>query len=196
MGSSLLSIIQAQLRGIGINMKEHNCFRFVTSHLMIVVALVGCCNTSTTFLKVEKERTELINGIESYQSIDEFKSFLYRSSFQWESRTGQPSPKGRPPFNIYTITIKDYSHIGFIGELKIVFFNDRLCETTFYPSEIEKYVVTLRKSEGIIFDKNGQADISPHTHVSYATDYRNLKYIRWTDKRLDKEISLWLRIYG
>ena len=67
-----------------------------------------------SFVRIEPERTRLINGIESYQSIDEFKGSLSRSLFQWEEgKDNQPASTGRPPFNTHTITVKNYSHLGF-----------------------------------------------------------------------------------
>jgi hypothetical protein len=149
-----------------------------------------------SFVKVESERTKLINGIESYQSIAEFKGFLSRSSFQSEeSRDNQPSPKGRPPFNMHTITIKNYSHLGFSGELDIGFFNNRLNSSIFYPAEIEKYISALEK-EGLKLDNNRETIRPPHTRVQIATDYKGRKYVKWSDIRLDKEVELWIKRYS
>jgi hypothetical protein len=149
-----------------------------------------------SFIKVESERTRLINGIECYQSIDEFKSFLSRSSLQWEeSKDTQPSPKSRPPFNMFTITIKNYSHLGFSGELNIGFFNNRLINTTFYPTVVEKYIEALGK-EGIKLDNKEEAKLLPYTRVRVATDYKGRRYIKWSDIRLDKEVELWIKRYS
>lgn len=190
----ILKLIQHTRRlGIGINMKHFKAFYY--AYLIVFLLLIGCHDSysEVSFIKVESERTKLINGIESYQSIEEFKSFLSRSSFQWEDKEGQPSPKGRPPFNMYTVTIKNYSHMGFPGQLEIIFFNDRLAITTFYPLEIEKYVETLVKAEVIKLDTNREAKIYPYTHVWVA---RQRKFVGWSDIRLDKEINLWIRRYS
>jgi len=161
--------------------------------------LVGCLDSysSVSFVKVETERTKLINGIESYQSIDEFKDFLNRGSLQWEvGNVSQPSPKGRPPFNMYTITIKNYSHLGFTGELNVGFFNNRLMGTIFYPSDVEKYIEALGKLAGLKFDNNQEAKLPPHTRIRYATDYKGQKYVNWSDIRLDKELEIWIKKYS
>lgn len=161
--------------------------------------LVGCQDgyLSTSFVKVETERTKLINGIESYQSIDEFKGFLNRSLLQWEvCEVSQPSSKGRPPFDLYTIKIKSYSHLGFSGEVYIDFFNNRLSGITFYSSDVEKYFEALKNSAGIKLDDKQEAKLPPYTYVRLAVDYRGKKYIGWSDIRLDREISLWIRKYS
>ena len=168
-------------------------------HLLVIWLLAGCGDnySSSSFVKVESERTKLIDGIESYQSMDEFKGFLSRSSFQWKlGEDSRPSAKARPPFNISTITIKNYSHLGFPGELSIGFFNNRLMGTTFYPTDIDKYIEALAKADGIKFDNNQEARLPTHTLVRIATDYKGQKYVRWSDVRLDKEVELWIKKYS
>ncbi len=149
-----------------------------------------------SFVKVELERTKLINEIESYQNIDEFKGFLSRSSLLWEvSKDKKPSPKGRPPFNISEITIKNYSHLSVSGELNVVFFNNRLMGTLFYPSDVEKYIKAIEKY-GIKFDNHQKAKLPPYTRVRLAIDYKERKYVDWSDIRLDKEVGLWIKRYS
>ncbi len=149
-----------------------------------------------SFVKVESTRTKLINGIESYQSIDDFKSYLGHNSLQWKvDEDGKPTPKGRPPFNIYEITIDNYSHLGFGGELTVVFFNNRLLEARFFPSDVKNYITALEK-DGIRFDNNQEAKLSPYTLVLIATDYKERQYVGWSDTRLEKEFDLWIKRYS
>lgn len=171
----------------------------VLIYLLVPWLFVGCRDnyTSVSFVKVESERTKLIDGIESYQTIDEFKGFLSRSSLQWEvSKDSQSSPKGRPPFNMYTITIKNYSHLGLSGSLIVTFFNNRLLATTFYPSDFGKYIALLSKAEGITFDNNHEVKLPPQTRVRFATDHKGQNYVDWSDIRLDREVELWIKKYS
>ena len=177
--------------------------RFGLAHVVFIYSLLLCflggCRdnyASVSFVKVESERTKLIDGIESYQSIDEFKGFLSRSSFQWEESKDDPSPKGRPPFNMHTITIKNYLHLGFSGEMNVGFFNDRLISATFYPSDSEKYVQAIAKATGIKFDSTQEATLPSHTSVRLGTDYKGREYVDWSDLRLDKEVQLWIERYS
>jgi hypothetical protein len=168
----------------------------------VLISLLLCClsfgcgdsSAPVSFVKVESERTKLVNGIESYQSIEEFKASLAHSSLQWDESQEQPSPgnRWRPPFNEHTITIRNYSYLGFTGELMVIFFNNRLRTTIFYPSAIDEFVEAFCKSEGVKFDNNYGARISSHTLIRVTTDGRGRKYIRWSDIRLDREVELWI----
>ena len=159
---------------------------------------VGCQNNDVSFIKVESERTKLIDRIESYQDINEFKGFLNRGSFQWElNEDSRPAPKGRPPFNMSIVIIKNFTHNGFSGELSVGFFNNRLISTTFYPyNNTEKYIKTLDETEGIKFNNSQEIRLPPHTRVRFATDHKGRKYVDWSDNRLDKEIELWIKRYS
>jgi hypothetical protein len=167
--------------------------------LLLVCLLFGCQDnySSVSFVKVETERTKLIDEIESYQSIDAFRGFLHRRSIKYEvNKNSQSSSKGRPPFEMCTVTIKDYSHLGFNGELSVGFFNDRLMGTTFYPVEVEEYAEALAKLDGIRFNNSREVNIPPYTRIYFSTDYRGQRYVRWSDIRLDKEVELWIKRYS
>ena len=175
-----------------------NCWYVASAFWLLLYLLAGCGDNyaSVSFVEIESEHTRLIDAIDSYQSINEFKSVLNRSSFQWEESKDQPSPKGRPPFNMHTITIKDYVDLGFSGELDVAFFNNRLISTRFYPSDAEKYIDAISKVAGIRFDSSQEAKLPRHTSVRFSVDYRGRKYIEWSDVRLDKEVELWIKRYS
>jgi hypothetical protein len=160
----------------------------------------GCSDnyTSTSFTEVSLDRTRLIDGIKSYQSIEEFKIFLADSSFQWKESKDQPSPERKPPFNVHTITINNYSHLGITGELTVIFFNNRLMETDFYPYVVNRYIDTntLYRAEGLKFDNGGESRLPPYTLVQVTTDHNGRQRIRWSDSRLVKEFSLWIKKYS
>lgn len=178
-------------------MSLKKCFYYYIL-LISCLLLIGCQDNyaSTSFVKVESVRTKLINGIESYQTVDEFKAILEKDSLHWEeSQDMQPPPKGRPPFNMHTITIKHYKGLGFTGELTITFFNNRLISTTFYPNDVGKYVDAIVKIERLNFDKN-EARIPPYTRIRRATDHKGREYVDWSDIRLDSEVELWIKKYS
>jgi hypothetical protein len=174
-----------------------NCLSLVLIQLFLCLT-VGCQDNHApvSFLKVETERTKLINGIESYQSVDEFRNSLSRGSFQWEESEDKPSPKGRPPYNIHVITIKSFSHLGLTGELVVTFFNNRLMATTFYPLDAVKYVAAVEKKVVLRLSENKKAKLLPHTCVRVAEDYNNRVYVDWSDIRLDQEHELWIKKYS
>jgi len=181
-------------------MKHFETLPYLVLACALAFCLIDGCRDayeSVSFVKVESVRTKLIAGIESYQDIDEFKDLLKRGSFQWElNENSRPSPKGRPPFHISMVTIKDFTHNNVLGELVVNFFNNRLISTTFYPSRVEKYIKALENAEGVKFDNNKEVKLRPYTRVRFATDHKGRKYVDWSDIRLDKEMELWIKRYS
>jgi len=182
-------------------MNIFKCSPFII--LLMLLLPVGCggnfCNdyfVSVSFVKVESVHTKLINGIESYQSVDQFKDFLSHNSYQWDESKSQPATGRRPPYNTNTIIIKNYSYLGFYGELDVGFFNNRLIRTTFIPIDYEKCMEAIVKIEGLKFDSNQSAKLPPHTNVRFAVDYKGRKYISWSDDRLDREVKIWIMRYS
>jgi hypothetical protein len=165
---------------------------------MIVMVEFQSCNSSISFVDVAKVRTKLINEIESYQHPDEFKKTLDPKIYTWkisgkiwDGHVG----KWRPPYVFYNIEIMDYSYLGFQGKLKVDFFNNRLMETTFYPSYFDKFVEKLKKKEGLKLDKNIDNKefykMLPYTRILINKN-KDQMYIRWTDIRLKEERDLWI----
>lgn len=183
----------------GIDMNEFRFYQCILLALLLLLCpIIGCKDNyaSVSFVKVESEGTKLINGIKSYQSIDKFKDFLYRSPLQWEESKDKPSPKGRPPYNVHVITVKRFSHLGYAGELKVTFFNNRLISTTFYPIDAALYIEALEKLEKVTFNSNKEANLPSFTQVRVAVDYQKRTNIDWSDSRLDKEMELWIKKYS
>lgn len=175
--------------------------RFVIVQALLLYVLVNpACDyfSSVSFVDIEKHRAKLIDGIESYQSIKDFELFLKNRLLRWEI-TGESklSPQDRrPPFSIYEITIRDYSHLDFVGDLKVTFFNNRLMETRFYPLDVEGYIKIFAQEEGFDLHATHGATVPPFTHVSLATDCEQRKYIGWFDNRLDTELNTWIKRYS
>ena len=150
---------------------------------------------ATSFTEVATERTKLIDGIESYQSTEEAK----RRFQKWaviESNNLAPGDK-RPSFSIHVVAIDNYTHLGHSGTLHLKFFNNRLAEARFYPSNFEQYVERLKEADKLAFKltESGaglpEAFISPHTHVwiynqPHLDPSGKEKYVWWRVVRLQK----------
>jgi len=150
-----------------------------------------------SFVKVETDRAVLIDGIESYQGVEEFKTSLNHTAFTREvSNENKLSPGDRrPPYNMYSIRIINCSCLDIPGELYVRFFNNRLIATTFYPSNVKGFISAL-ENDGLKFDANREAKVPPYTQVRVATDYKGQEYVDWSDIRLDKELDLWIERYS
>jgi hypothetical protein len=157
-----------------------------------------------TFVEVAKERTKLIDGLESYQSIEEAKSWFAARSFKWELVADNHLAPGdkRPPMSIYSVSIKNYVHLECSGELHVSFFNNRLMSAIFYPVEHDRYLDRLVKREGIRFVVDSkrpdvrEATVAPHTRVWPYRDYQGRSYVGWSDTRLEEEEMLWTMRYA
>lgn len=178
--------------------------------LMTILVLILCamwlsaCDeikdyfSSKSFVEVAAERTKLMNGLESYMSIDEARGKL--SAWEvLEQRSLKPNDK-RPPFNIYRVAVKSYSHLGVAGELQLEFFNSRLVSTWFYPEDFNRYIALLKNEEGIVFqesrDGTKEATTAPYTRTWTYKDYKELQYVGWEDTRLRDELNLWIKRYS
>lgn len=182
----------------------------VTKNLKVVLVSTLCvvwfsaCDEITdhfsaiSFVDVATERTRLINGLESYWTIEEAKTKL--PSWEVIEQSSLKPQDRRPPFNIYRVSIKNYVHLGVSGELQVKFFNNRLLSTWFYPETFDRYVLLLKDKEGLTFqegqDGSRDAMIVPHTHVWVYKDYKEQLYIGWEDIRLARELGLWIKRYS
>ncbi|MGH9426391.1 MAG: hypothetical protein ACRD2L_08825 [Terriglobia bacterium] len=173
------------------------------SILLLLWATSGCEEiadyfSSISFIDVSAQRTKLINGVESYQSIEEARRMFPVWEVVEQSSLG---PKdNRPPFSIYKVSIKRYSHLGIWGELHLEFFNNRLMETWFYPGSFDKYVDLLEKKEGLGLkeERDGLRGtiVSPYTHIWIYKDYKGRNYVAWEDTRLRREQRIWIKRYS
>lgn len=173
------------------------------STLLLLWAISGCEEiadhfSSISFIDVAAQRTKLINGIESYQSIEEARRLFPVWEVVEQSSLGPED--NRPPFNIYKVSIKKYSHLGILGELHLLFFNNRLMETWFYPGSFDKYVNLLEKKERLELQEELHglrgAIISPYTHMWIYKDYKDSNYVAWEDTRLQREQRIWIKRYS
>ena len=172
---------------------------FITIALLVICLLImlrlGCYEMYIkpfTFTVVESKRAYLINGIESYQSVEEFKTFLVNNSLIWgEDHYSEPGLNGSHDCIMFSITIKNYSYLGFHGELDVDFFNDRLMSTTFRTNDSDNFIETFKKAMNIKFNEYNEAELPPYVSFRIMGD-DNKKDITWYDTRLSKEKMIWL----
>jgi hypothetical protein len=152
------------------------------------------CSNNYDFYSLDK-CTPLIDGFNSYSSIKSVEDSC-RSLFSWEVIRNYNHDKKdkRSPIHIYSIKISNYVSLKQSGELELSFFNDRLMQTIFYPTDYQQYLMRL-KSNGIDLLTKKDRSISKNVNVRSAIDYKNKFYILWIDKRLEKQYDLYESIY-
>lgn len=151
-----------------------------------------------SFEDVAPDKALLIDGVESYLSVAVFLLQLKSRSIAYEVEYPSPASQeeNRPPFNITTVKIMGFSHLGYTGELLVEFFNDRLVGVRFFTSSVDAYKRQLLFQERL--DLLAQPEIlsSKNTRVWSATDYAGRAYIGWEDIRLAKEMEIWIKRYS
>ncbi|VAW78253.1 hypothetical protein MNBD_GAMMA15-2141 [hydrothermal vent metagenome] len=163
-------------------------------------SIVGCwfAGDSNNYLEVESDRTELALGLLSYSNFSEIKAVLNLDNSKVivldEGNQSEDSSK-RPPFNIHTIKVKDLEIDGYVGDLELSFFNDRLMYTRFYASDFEGYISNLQLGRTQLESRDGIL-IKPYTHVWIYTNHQNIRYIGWRDTRLSKQFNEWIKRYS
>lgn len=151
---------------------------------------------SIDFQDTVSDTALFIGNIQSYQPVLPFLAQLRAQSlsFKIESPTLTQEKSSRPPFDITTVTVGQFSHLGYAGELIVDFFNDRLVGLRFYPSNIIGYRQALARN-GVDLSSQGNYR-SGNTRVWYGTDYTGRQYIGWEDVRLAKELEAWIKRYS
>jgi len=174
--------------------------------ILLALSIVGnvvlvVCKTSdkTTYAEVVSDPAELINGIRSYQTLYSTIQLLQAENQAFKVDEGQRVyDDKRLPFNIDTIMIQGYTHLQQSGKLELVFFNNRLQSTKFYPDNVPVYLEMLKKHSNI--------DLVANNEVAYLENAKVRKYketmgskllcIVWEDLRLVAEHNKWICQYS
>jgi len=159
----------------------------------LLIHWVAACG-SESFTEVEKARSPLFPGFESYASREEVMPKLSREvEIKLVEESSLSTGSSTPPYRIYAISISPYSHLEQPGKLLITFYNNRLLQTAYYPEKIDDYVKALRRS-GVAVE-NGQELINGHTMIWIGVDFDNVPYVGWADKRLREQQRRWMANY-
>src|SRR4051794_33395841 len=104
--------------------------------LSCLFTLVGCGRLGNN--KVEATHALLIEGFESYTSVAEVKAGML-ARLPWKVETEARLSPDDPPWFL-CLSVQSFSHLGHPGELYVVFLNDRLMETVFFPVDSKAYL--------------------------------------------------------
>lgn len=147
------------------------------------------------FQEVASEKAPLIEDVESYLRVEAFLAQLKARSlsFTIESPPSPSAKTNRPPFNVTTVKVGQFSHLGHPGELIVDFFNDRLVGVRFFPMDVAGYQQALAKT-GIDLSTDGHT--FGNTRVWSAVDQTGRTYVGWEDVRLAREMEVWIKRYS
>lgn len=157
------------------------------------------------FTAVVADPVPMIAPLKSYDSVGKVREVLDGQKLKYSVTPVRPADSTKyPPRDTDTIVVAAYPHFGVNGQLTLEFFNDRLWEATFVPSDLRDYVGKLHAGEPRLKrEKDGRTELTIGplrlaTNVDFAsTDTgRNLKtkpYVIWQDLRLKDSLDDWDR---
>lgn len=158
--------------------------------VLVILLMVLSWKIFPAYSNVQQNYTRLISGIKSFQTIEQFENYLKYNKIKWEIGAHQTLSSGdkRPAYDLYIISIKNYSDMKVIGELNVIFFNNKLMSTKFFPKDnYVEYIKRIKKQ--VLFEKNQateKAFIPPDTEITiYPWG------VEWSDRRLKKELKDW-----
>lgn len=157
------------------------------------------------FTALADDPVVMLDGIKSYDSVESVGARLDAAKMAFTVTPVRPPPSGKyPPRDRDTLVAGTYKHLGIEGRLTLEFFNDRLYEAVFVPSEPEEYAKKLHVADKRLkLDRNRRAEhivgnLRLASNVDFAvTDVgRSLQtkpYVIWQDLRLVQQLDEWDR---
>lgn len=159
---------------------------------LIMVLIAGC--GSESFTEVEKERSPLINGFESYATREQVMEELPQGpDVKIVDDTSLAKNNSQPPYKLYTISIEPFKHLKHRGPLQLTFYKNRLEQSRFYPEQRKSYLEALDQV-GLRLGF-GQELARGNTVIWEGTDADQKQYVGWADKRLRAQQRWWLARY-
>lgn len=155
------------------------------------------------FTEVASDPVAMIAPLKSYDTVDTVRAALDAAKVQYTVTPVRPASSSKyPPRDSDTIQAGAFKHLGIEGQLTLEFFNDRLYEAKFVPSEVEDYVEKLHASDPRIKrDRSGRSEVLVGnlrlaSNVDFAaTDVglslRTKPFVIWQDLRLKAQLEDW-----
>jgi hypothetical protein len=161
----------------------------VRSFRVLVVVLV--CLVATGCSRAPQP-TPLLDGTMSYQSFSQIKLLPKLKNAKWKVVGNSSLSQGdkRPRFDDLMVETPKYAHLNFNGKATFRFYNGRLMQTWFSPSNLSGYKNALSKSLGIAFNSSNDAHLS-NTEIHLEKDY-----VVWSDEVLAEENKKWIEQYS
>lgn len=157
------------------------------------------------FTEVAADPVAFLDNIKSYATVESVRTRFDGAKLPYTLTPVRPAASSKyPPRDRDTLVVAAYLHLGVPGQLTLEFFNDRLYEATFVPSEIDTYSDKLHAADKRLKqDRNGRAErivgnLRVASNVAFAnTDVgRSLQtkpYVIWQDLRLTQQLDEWDR---
>jgi len=167
-----------------------------------VVIAPGPHPETQKFTEVAADPVAMIDKLQSYDSVAGASAKLDAAKARYTVAPVRPAATSKyPPRDTDTIA-GDYVHLGVKGQLTLEFFNDRLFEATFVPSDLDDYVDRLHAADRRLKrERDGRTEVVVgHLRLATNVDFastdtgRSLQtkpYVIWQDLRLKAQLDDW-----
>lgn len=157
------------------------------------------------FMEVAADPVPLLDNLQSYATVETVRGQIEAAKVPFTLTPVRTQPSSKyPPRDRDTLTANAYKHLGVEGVLTLEFFNNRLYEATFVPSEPGEYAEKLHKADPRLKrDRNGRSERTiGHLRIASNVDFadtdvgRNLgtkPFVIWQDLRLVAQLDDWDR---
>jgi hypothetical protein len=169
--------------------------RTVAAILPFAVVATGCTEPRDAYAKVHVPPAQLIGQYQSSQTPQQVMAAIREAKWKFvvvEDSKGPEPPDRRPRFDFLSVEVEDQEYCGQRGVLKMVFFNDRLNSTIFFPPDVRTCLNALGQqptaTEGRL--------VAANTLFLTSTDYKGRPYVSWHDKRMNDEQDRWVSRYS
>jgi len=171
---------QVELLGFTVN-DLADMFFAAFCYVILSASLLACSSE-----KNDVEPALLIAGVQSYLSIESFLK-ANPSAIIVKDSIGHRTNFWRPQFKNSEVKMTNFEHMGNEGELSVMFYNDKLMSTVFYPKDFDAYLVQLNHA-GINLGPDNVIK-SKHVIIRSGSDYSGNQYVSWSDKGLHESFN-------
>lgn len=167
---------------------------------LVILFLIGYKNKLSATSEQIINRAKLIFDLESFMSPEEVRQRLRSNVTSWEveEESNMNNIKTRSSDNYYSISVKNFSHLNSLGELRLIFLNKQLMMIMFYPEEFSRYVETLIKNEKLHIKikhiARNEARVAPNARMEIVDaslfergSGPTRSYVSWEDIRLSRQ---------
>jgi hypothetical protein len=169
-----------------------------------VVIAPGPHAETQKFTATVADPVAMIDQLKSYDSVATARAKLDAAKAKYTVTPTRPAPSTKYPPRDTDSIVGDYVHLGVKGELTLEFFNDRLWEATFVPSDLRDYVGRLHAADTRVKrERDGRTEVVlGHLRLATNVDFastdtgRNLgtkPFVVWQDLRLKELLDEWDR---
>jgi hypothetical protein len=156
------------------------------------------------FMAVASDPVAMLDQMKSYDSLETVRAQLDAAKIQYTVAPLCPARTAKYPPRDRATVAGTYRHLGVEGQLTLEFFNDRLYEATFVPSDAADYSPKLHAADKRLKrDRNGRSEqrvgnlrVASNVDFSLTDVGRNLNtkpYVIWQDLRLVELLDEWDR---